>query len=432
MEGSLPLPVRRSTHVVRPGSSKCLPLLCAQYSAWLPGQVPTAGAKGKDGAVEAATVGLVVSFLARWQRWCNALRTARGPCRRNSIRNTWAVPLPESDRGMPCLIIGLDGVLCNDAMEAAAAAVEAAVRLWSMPMAALWDIDIREAGVRRSWGSLEEQTGGFDNNAAPVWLLQKMRMLRCACDAEWELVLLARLCVEEALACRANRANGRGGARPLTVGEIEASWVDEGFGLRESLLRRWDSNRHDVEAAMAETRWQRCNGRVSPTEHYDKRFHMDVVRAVHAAVACGAAAETVYVITSREQRSAVKVLQEASNAAKQGQGPTTIDYQGTWAGKDGWRLVCGLGSIKDKANAVQAIYDEHGATGAGVHLVDDSVSLLKLCASRLALGRVSLHLAGWGHVSLSHWTEERDLLPRVHEFSGSGEFSPFFMGGARA
>mmetsp|Transcript_74481 Transcript_74481/g.147503 ORF Transcript_74481/g.147503 Transcript_74481/m.147503 type:complete len:426 (+) Transcript_74481:27-1304(+) len=425
MEGSLP--VQLSTRVFWQGSPRCPPLLLAQYPAWLLGNVPTYG----YGFVEAAKFGLAASLLGWWQRGRCAARNARGPCR-NSIRNTWAVPLPESDRSMACLIIGLDGVLCNDAVEAAAAAVEAAMRLWSVAMAPVWDIDIGEAGIRRSWGFLEEQTTGSNNNAAPEWLLQKMRMLRCACDAEWELVLLARLCVEEALACRANRAKGRGGARPLTVGEIEASWVDDGFGLRDSLLRRWGSSRNDVEAAMAEARWRRFNGLGSPTEPYDKRFHVDVVRAVHAVVACGAAAETVYVITSREQRSAVKVLQEASSAARKERGSATLDYQGTWAGKDGWRLVCGLGSIEDKANAVQAICDEHGAAGARVHLVDDSVSLLKLCASRLALGRVSLHLASWGHVSLSHWTQERDHLPRVQEFSGSDEFRRFFLGGTRA
>jgi len=343
------------------------------------------------------------------------------------------VPLPESDRGVPCLVIGLDGVLCNDATEAAVAGTEAAVTLWPVAMAPLWDIGIDEAGVRRSWGSLE---GAYlDNNAGPLWLLQKMRMLRCACDAEWELVLLARLCVEEALACRANRAKGRGGARPLTVGEIEASWVDDdGFGLRDTLLRRWGSSRQDVEAAMAEARWQRCQKSPgSATERcFHKHFHKDVVRAIHAAVASGATAETVYVITSREQRSAIKVLQEACNAAQQGQCTTSSDYQGIWAGKDGWRLICGLSSVEDKADAVQAICDEHGSSGAGLYLVDDSVSLLKLCASRLALGRVSLHLAGWGHVSLSHWTQERDHLPRVQEFSGADEFRQFFVGGARA
>jgi len=54
---------------------------------------------------------------------------------------------------------------------------------------------------------------------APVWLFHKVEQLRNVCDSEWELVLLARLCVEEALACRANRAKGRYGARPLTNGE---------------------------------------------------------------------------------------------------------------------------------------------------------------------------------------------------------------------
>ena len=122
------------------------------------------------------------------------------------------------------LILGFDGVICADAEEVAVAACQAAFNLWPDAMSNADDISLNEAGVRQSWVDYEwerllEHRSSAVFTDAPPWLLYKLQKLRPACQAGWEMVLLARLCVEEAVACRANRAKGRGGARPLTIGE---------------------------------------------------------------------------------------------------------------------------------------------------------------------------------------------------------------------
>ena len=118
----------------------------------------------------------------------------------------------------------MDGVLCASAEEASIAACRAAYVLWPQVMKNAQEMTLNEAGVRQSWVDydweqlLEHRSSKL--SPAPPWLLYKVQQLRPACRAEWELIVFARLCVEEAIACRANRAKGRAGARPLTVGEL--------------------------------------------------------------------------------------------------------------------------------------------------------------------------------------------------------------------
>ena len=138
--------------------------------------------------------------------------------------------------------MGLDGVLCASAEEASIAACRAAYALWPQVMKNAQEMTLNEAGVRQSWVDydweqlLEHRSSNVSKlSPAPPWLLYKVQQLRPACRAEWELIVFARLCVEEAMACRANRAKGRAGARPLTVGEIESNW-SESCGLRSFVV----------------------------------------------------------------------------------------------------------------------------------------------------------------------------------------------------
>lgn len=366
--------------------------------------------------------------------------------RRMSASRAPAAPRSGSRGGVgafsqkPRLVLGLDGVLCASAEEAAAAACEAATVLWPLTMTCAQDMRLDEAGVRQSW--VEYDWGRFSEEAAgdrsvmgkeiaasevsiPQWLLCKVQQLRPACDAEWELVLLARLCVEEALACRANRAKGRGGARPLTVGEVEANWVDsEGFGVREILLARYGTSCDELKYALAQAR-PRWVGLGSSLQ--SSPFYLEILEVVRAAVADGSIEESVHVVTSRDLPSAVVALQKAgealqrrSEAADASRETWSIDYQGSWADKDGWRLVGGLGTVEEKADAVQTIL-----TGAGDErgflIIDDSVAFLRACASRLCLGSARLYLAGWGYVSHGPWSEKRSGLPRIGELAGAGD-----------
>ena len=148
---------------------------------------------------------------------------------------------------------------------------------------------LNEAGVRQSWVDydweqlLEHRSSNVSKlSPAPPWLLYKVQQLRPACRAEWELIVFARLCVEEAMACRANRAKGRAGARPLTVGEIESNW-SESCGLRDLLLSRWVPNITDLQEAMADSRRQSSCSLLEET-----KFFGEVLELVHLAVASGA------------------------------------------------------------------------------------------------------------------------------------------------
>ncbi|CAJ1373204.1 unnamed protein product [Effrenium voratum] len=320
----------------------------------------------------------------------------------------------------PRLVLGLDGVLCASAEEASSAACKAAYAIWPSVMKDAKEVSLNEAGVRQSWVEydwerlLEHRSSAF--TPAPPWLLYKVEQLRPACQAEWELVLFARLCVEEAVACRANRAKGRRGARPLTVGEIESNWLESG-GLRDLLLARWGPNIGHLQEAMAEAR--RCHRGLS-----EDHLFKEVLELVYLAVAEGAIEESVDVVTSRDQLSAVQALQASTQIASELE--LAPDHQGSWARKDGWRMHCALGSVEEKVAAVQSLAKETGAgCGEGLVVVDDSVAFLRACAAKLQLGAAKLCLANWGYVSHSHWADGRSRLPRVKELQGAADLAAF-------
>jgi len=407
---------------------------------WKAGEAQATVERGTAQSVAmASALGAVLTGCRRCRRIPAGLRVGRA-----SLAGPWSVPLPSAAAGRPYLVLGLDGVLCTGVREAAVAASEAASALWPSVLEVAQEIELGEAGVRRSWVSYdwkeylaepEPGLGAADMRPTPGWLVQKVAQLRSVCDGEWELVLLARLCVEEAAVCRANRAMGRRGARPLTVGEIEASWTDDdGLGLRESLLVRWGCERGELEEALAQARRQR--GDEWTRGAHGSRVHLDVAGVVHAAVACRAAAESVHVLTSRDQRSAALALQAVGEALRREVGwekvASSPDFQGSWNGKDGWRLVCGLGTVEAKADAVQTICSTAaGSCSASMHVVDDSVGFLRACSSRLSLGLARFHLASWGHVSPGRWAALRGALPRVGELSGAQQLAQALGGGLR-
>ena len=243
----------------------------------------------------------------------------------------------------PCLVTGLDGVLCASAEEASVAACRAAYKIWPDVMAKAESLSLNEAGVRQSWVEYDWQQllthpSSLD---APPWLLYKVQQLRCACAAEWELVLFARLCVEEALSCRANEAR----ARPLTVGEIESNAEN----LRDLLMARWAPEVGALQSAMAEAR-----------KHLDKsEFFGEVLELIWRQVANGSVEESVHVITSRDAISAVRSLQMSGQSWELPMDPP--DYQGTWQGKDGWRLHAGLSTVSEKLSIVQSLAQARGS-----------------------------------------------------------------------
>ncbi|OLP85429.1 hypothetical protein AK812_SmicGene33563 [Symbiodinium microadriaticum] len=323
-----------------------------------------------------------------------ALFTAR--CGRQAAGRPCRTALKAQPACASVLVLGFDGVICADAEEVAAAACQAAFELWPDVMRNAEDVTLNEAGVRQSWVDYDwqrllEHKASAVFTDAPPWLLYKVQKLRPACQAGWEMLLFARLCVEEAVACRANRAKGRGGARPLTIGEIECNWLAHPgeFGLRELLLMRWGNlSIAQLQDAMADARRRhRSEGLL-----VEIKFYSEVLRVVWLAVAAGRIGETVHIITSRDQISATHALQMASaGAADLPFEPP--DFQGSWAGKE------------------------------GLIIVDDSVIFLKACASKLNLAAARLYLASWGYVSHRHWADGRSGLPRVKELSGAEDLA---------
>ena len=233
---------------------------------------------------------------------------------------------PSEGQDKRCLVLGLDGVLCASAEEASIAACRAAYALWPQVMENAQEMTLNEAGVRQSWVDydwqqlLEHRSSNL--TPAPPWLLYKVQQLRPSCRAEWEMIVFARLCVEEAMACRANKTKGLV-TRPLTVGEIESNWSD---GLRDLLLARWVPNIKDLQEAMAQSRRQSSCSLLEET-----KFFGEILELVYLAVAAGAVDESVHVITSRDQISAVQSLQMSGRTGNPSMSP---DHQGMWAGKD--------------------------------------------------------------------------------------------------
>eukprot|EP00435_Cladocopium_sp_Y103_P046168 s786_g13.t1 len=324
---------------------------------------------------------------------------------------------PAENPDTQCLVLGLDGVLCASAEEASIAACRAAYVLWPQVMKNAQEMTLNEAGVRQSWVDydweqlLEHRSSKL--SPAPPWLLYKVQQLRPACRAEWELIVFARLCVEEAIACRANRAKGRAGARPLTVGEIESNW-SESCGLRDLLLARWVPNIKDLQEAMADSRRQSSCSLLEET-----KFFGEVLELVHLAVASGAVEESVHCITSRDQLSAVQSLQMSGECIEHLSSPP--DHQGSWAGKDGWKLHSNLGTVEEKVAAVHSIASR--GYGENLVIVDDSVAFLQACAAELNLGGAQLCLATWGYVSHGHWADGRSRLPRVKELQTAADLA---------
>ena len=140
--------------------------------------------------------------------------------------------------------LDFDGVIVDSEPESTRAAWRAALELWPDIMEEAPSIDPREAGVLRKWtgGSWDEMRKDA-GDGMPGWLAAKVRQLRPVVETGYENTLLMRLCVEEALS--AKRGAGVTGTRPLSAGEILASWDGD---YRDYLLARYKvSAEHMVE-----------------------------------------------------------------------------------------------------------------------------------------------------------------------------------------
>ena len=130
---------------------------------------------------------------------------------------------------------------------------------------------------------------------------------------------------------------------------------------------RWGNlSIEQLQEALADARRrQRSEGFLAETQ-----FYSDVLQVVWLATAEGTIDESVHILTSRDQVSATHALQTASSCDVDLPFDPP-DFQGSWAGKDGWQLHCGLGTVEDRAEAVVLLSRAVGAT-SGVSRMKES------------------------------------------------------------
>ena len=293
--------------------------------------------------------------------------------------------------------LDFDGVIVDSEPESTRAAWRAALELWPDIMEEAPSIDPREAGVLRKWtgGSWDEMSKDA-GDGMPGWLAAKVRQLRPVVETGYENTLLMRLCVEEALS--AKRGAGVTGTRPLSAGEILASWDGD---YRDYLLARYKvSAEHMVEHyggirdAWMDTdlaSWIAAN-----------RYYPGAPAAVRDALAAGS---TVYIVTTKQQRFAQALLKAAGVVLPN-------------------ECVFGLGS-GPKPDTLAELQARHA--GAELAFLEDKVETLVKVARDMRLLPVSLHFAEWGY-STPQQQAIAASLPRVRSHAYSDALGPLMLG----
>jgi len=313
-----------------------------------------------------------------------------------------------TDGAAPCVLaIDFDGPCCDSRPGVQSSAWRAARALWPDVMEAAAEVPLRKTGARgawvgRNWAELE----GVTDAGQPAWLRAKMQQLWPVCAREEDCVLLMRLCADEAI------ASGRSarGSRPLTVGEIAASWDAD---LRDALLYRYDARSSALTQACDEesARWLEEDREGWARAHALHPAAADLLRQAAAgtrALICCASRSNPAVI----QRSAVqpthrgapsvgaarlqpapRVYRRALICGNRGRAREVLRHSGI-EGMGSMPLI-EAASRREKVEALVTLAHEHPS--GELSFVDDDAQMLRCASSDVRLLRWNPLFAGWGY-----------------------------------
>jgi phosphoglycolate phosphatase-like HAD superfamily hydrolase len=250
------------------------------------------------------------------------------------------------------------------------------------------------AGARKAWGGGSWDTlQGEGPDGMPNWLRAKMRLLRPVVETGYESMLLVRLCVDEALRAQRARDEGTSGSRPLTIGEITTNWGPE---MRDSLLMRYGLHQTQAVEAYSRTRdewmaedekeWLEAN-----------RFYDGAIDAMREAADAGS---SVYIVTTKSRRYALKLLESAGVEIRE-------------------EAIFGLGS-GPKVDTLSELQQRH--PGAQITFVEDRLDTLRKAANDPRLFGCRLYFAEWGY-STAEQQALAGSMPRVRSLTDSSELS---------
>ena len=232
---------------------------------------------------------------------------------------------------------------------------------------------------------------GTAEDGMPAWLKAKMLLLHCIVSDDYESLLLARLCAEEASSNDARK-------RPLTVGEIVANWSPD---FAELLMARYGLRESEAKSACAETRatwmeedsagWHEAHGQGYPSVMAQMREALLLARP-----------PCIYILTARERTHAQQLLRRNG---------VELDDE---------NIFGGLSSAAQKASALVELRASREQGAEQVRFIDDDAEVLRDIANDSRLFSSQLFFASWGY---SQTAGEATVasMPRVRSLGQSNQ-----------
>lgn len=354
---------------------------------------------------------LTLSCLCVVAGWCDY--ASAGECR----VFFWSCPVREHvywparlsvPLGPMVVALDFDGVCLDSEPEASRVAWRTACELWpwlteecrltERVMDESAYVDRRRLGGQPLCGTAED--------AMPLWLRAKMRLLRPVMRDDADALLLVRLCMAEVVGSDDPRK------RPLTVGEISSNW-DE--ALRETLQARYDLSAADAMTACEATReaWAREEAEEWVGAHQQYPAALDRLReAVRPSLL---SKPTVYILTARRDSAHVEQLLRRHGVSLPAEHILLCAAEGGEAA-DGVLGGASGGAAPSKAAALATLRERHGE--ALLRYVDDDASCLRAVAAEPRLFAVQLFFASWGY-STEAQRSQVAAMPRVRELFSS-------------
>lgn len=281
--------------------------------------------------------------------------------------------------------LSFDGIVANSEFAWTCIAWRAAATLWPQLTCAAGTLSPRDAGVRLKWVRDSSELEGQSGNGMPEWLAVKMRKLRPAIQSEYEMLLLLRLCIDEALASKKSTR----GMRPLSAGEIESSWAQ----LRESVLFRCATSKHELALAyeQASSEWRFDEPSAWSDAH---GLRLPVVSILREALR---AQESSFFLLATNPGRALDLLDDAG---------LTVPAE---------QVVAASGA-RQKAEAVRRLLANQAASH--LHFVDMHAGAIRTVAADARLLRARLYFASWGYSSAAQASLVA-TMPRVGMLSST-------------
>ena len=232
---------------------------------------------------------------------------------------------------------------------------------------------------------------GTAEDAMPIWLRAKMRLLSPMMQSDDDALLLVRLCMEEALGDDPRK-------RPLTVGEVTSNW---GGDLKETLLLRYGMSASGAMAACAETRDAWMSGEPSEWEEAHLQFPATLADVRDATMPSLMSRPIVYIFA----RSDADV-------------PDVRQLLDRHCVRMPAERVLSAADAKGKSEALAALRLRHPE--ATIRYVDDSADSLRAIAADPRLFSVGAFFASWGY-STAEQESRVAAMPRVRALSSSRE-----------